>query len=84
MANLFDLIDDSPNPPELTDEEEFDLVEQFNRDAMNELPDRIEIHGRLFMRDGGGLYTNIEDADDDRIFEFDPETGELCQWPDCD
>ena len=79
MASLFDTCDD-----ELTDEEEFDLVEQFVRDAMDALPDRIEIHGRLFMRDGGGLYTNIEDADDDRIFEIDQETGELCQWPDGD
>ena len=79
MASLFDTFDD-----ELTDAEEFDLVEQFVREAMDALPERIEIHGRLFMLDGGGLYTNIEDADDDRIFEFDPETGELCQWPEGD
>src|SRR5260370_15165864 len=66
----------SVQPPEsaddeLSDEEEFDLVEQAILDAINGPPDRIEIHGRLFMRDGAGLYTNIEDADDDRIFEYD-------------
>jgi hypothetical protein len=29
-------------------------------------------------------YTNIEDPDDDRIFEIDPKTGELTQRPDSD
>jgi hypothetical protein len=80
MAGLFDTFDD-----ELTDEEEFDLVEQLIRDAMDALPDRIEIDGRLFMRSGEPpIYTNIEDPDDYRIFEIDPETGDLCQWPDSD
>jgi len=41
------------------------------------------IHGRQFMRDGMGCYTNI-DAADDRIFEIDPETGEMTQQPLCD
>ena len=79
MASLFDGFDDAYD-----DADELDSCEQLIRDALEALPDRIELHGRLFMRDGGGLYTNIEDADDDRIFEIDPETGQLCQWPDCD
>jgi hypothetical protein len=77
MTSLFD------NADELTDEEERDLFEEFLRDALEEIPDRILINGQLFRR-SGGIYTNIEDADDDRIFEIDPETGELFQWPDCD
>jgi hypothetical protein len=44
----------------------------------------VTINGQRFRRDGLGCYTNIEDADDDRIFEIDPETGELTQRPDCD
>jgi len=75
------LFDDFDEPDAEADD---DFAEDFDDEAIEELPDRIEIGGRLFMRDGGGLYTNIEDADDDRIFEFDPETGELCQWADCD
>jgi hypothetical protein len=77
MANLFD------NTDELTDDEERDLFEEFLRDALEEFPDQILINGQLFRR-SGGIYTNVEDADDDRIFEIDPETGELFQWPDCD
>jgi hypothetical protein len=42
------------------------------------------IHGRQFMRDGMVCYTNIDAADDDRIFEIDPETGEMTQQPLCD
>ncbi|MFL5343016.1 MAG: hypothetical protein ACJ8F7_23025 [Gemmataceae bacterium] len=70
--------------PTLFDDFADDDPDDFDDEAEDEPPARIEIHGRLFMRSGGGLYTNIEDADDDRIFEFDPETGELTQWPDHD
>jgi hypothetical protein len=74
MASLFDACD------ELTDENfADDEPEDFDP------PRRLEIFGRLFGRNGrSAVYTNIEDADDDRIFEIDPETGELVQWPDCD
>ena len=85
-CGLFDDRDgrETTEPDELTDEEEFDLVEQFVRDALDEPPDRVLIHGQLFMRSGEeAIYTNIEDPDDDRVFEIDPETGELRQWPDC-
>jgi hypothetical protein len=78
MASLFD------EPDELTDDEERDLFEQFVRDSVRDFPRRMEIKGRMFQRDAYGLYTNLEDPDDDRIFELDPETGELFQWPDCD
>jgi hypothetical protein len=47
----------------------------------DEPPDRVVIQGQLFMR-GAGYYTNIEDATDDRMFEYDPETGEFLQVPD--
>jgi hypothetical protein len=78
MASVFDDLDD------LTDDEERDLFEEFLRDALEEFPDRILINGQLFRRSGGGMFTTVEDPDDDRIFEIDPETGELFQWPDCD
>ena len=86
MSNLFETDDDLArgddrglfdNPAE-TDE----LADD---EYADEPPDRIEINDQLFMRSGAEpIYTNIEDPDDDRIFEIDPETGELCQWPDGD
>jgi hypothetical protein len=82
MASLLDGFENDPD--ELCPEEEMDLVAEYIRACMDDLPARLLIHGQLFMRDGGGLYTNIEDADDDRIFEIDAETGQLCQWPDGD
>jgi hypothetical protein len=87
VPGLFDGMDgrDATEADELTDAEEFALVARFVRDCMDAPPDRVLINGQLFMWSGDeAIYTNIEDPDDDRIFEIDPETGELCQWPDGD
>jgi hypothetical protein len=74
--------------PDKTDSEtkdELAQVAQYVSDCIEEeLEWEVTIHGQRFRRDGLGCYTNIEDADDDRIFECDPETGELTQRPDCD
>jgi len=78
MASLFDAYDDA-------DDDALDSHERLIRDALEALPDRMEIHGRLFGRNGrNAFYTNIYDADDNRVFEIDLETGQLWQWPDCD
>src|SRR5260370_15847714 len=99
MANLFESADEltacarrHESAPTLSDRmespppaDEDYLPDDDEDDEAEKLPQRVLIHGRLFMRNGRtAVYTNIEDADDDRIFEYDPETGELRQWPDCD
>jgi len=82
MAGLFDAYDDAD---ELSDADDLDSCARLIRDALEALPDRMEIHGRLFGRNGrNAFYTNIYDADDNRVFEIDLETGQLWQWPDCD
>jgi hypothetical protein len=72
----------SPTEDEPTDDEGLGSAD--DDDEVDEPPARVEIHGQLFMRDGIGNYTNIEDADDGRMFEYDPETREFRQLPDAD
>jgi hypothetical protein len=72
----------SPKEDEPPDDEGLNAAD--GDDEAADPPARVDIYGQLFMRDGAGIYTNIEDAADDRIFEYDPETGEFRQWPDAD
>jgi hypothetical protein len=74
-----DLLSTSPAEDHPTDDTELNATD--DEDEVDEPPARVVIQGQLYMR-GAGYYTNIEDATDDRMFEYDPETGEFRQVPD--